>query len=72
VGSATSTVGVVGAIGELKGFAGDISGGLVFGVSKTTFVGVAFILNDRAGESATLVGDMVTGGLLMGESAVAV
>lgn len=53
-------------IGEA--FDGDCSGGLVFGDSRTTFVGVALTLNDRNGESATLVGERVTGGLLTGDS----
>jgi hypothetical protein len=34
-------------IGELGVFAGDWAGGLVFGDSRTTFVGVALTLNER-------------------------
>jgi hypothetical protein len=55
-------------IGELDGFRGELAGGLLFGDSRTTFVGVAFILNERCGESTTLVGDSVMGGILTGES----
>jgi hypothetical protein len=58
-----------GEIGELQVFAGDFSGGLILGDSRTTFVGVALTLNARCGESATLVGERVTGGLLIGDSA---
>lgn len=40
------------------------------GVSRITLVGVTFILKLRCGESATLVGESETGGLLTGEYAV--
>lgn len=53
--------------GDPTGFAGDFSGGLILGVSKTTFIGVALTLNERCGESATFVGESETGGLLIGE-----
>jgi hypothetical protein len=63
----TSLPSSVGVIGELQGLAGDFAGGLVFGDSNTTLVGVALIRNERRGESATLVGESDTGGLFTGE-----
>lgn len=50
-------------------FKGDLAGGLVFGDSKTTLVGVAFTLKDRRGESATLTGEKLRGTLFRGERA---
>lgn len=60
-----------GVMGE-EGFAGDLAGGPVFGVSRTTLFGVALTLKERRGESATLVGGNRTGALLTGDSTGAV
>lgn len=62
------TASCAGIIGELDGFRGELAGGLPCGDSRTTLVGVALTLNERCGESATLVGESVTGGLLTGDS----
>jgi hypothetical protein len=62
------TVSSEGGRGEPESLDGDLSGGPAVGDSKTTFVGVALTLNDRSGESATLVGGSDTRGLLAGDS----
>lgn len=52
---------------EIDCFDGDFTGSLSFGDSKMTFVGLALTLNERSGESATLVGDRGTGVRLTGD-----